>query len=187
MNTQKKDIDRFNQVYGENKNEVFRTAMCYVNNNFALAEEITQTVFVKLYNYSDTYEEEYLPAWLITVTKNEALNVIEKYNRELSDETIELTMDFNLSEESAEDKVMSKYDKKERILVGRRILDDLYQMNPRWYEAVTLVYCLDNKQADVAEKMGISLVVLHSVLYRARKWLKKRLEEERDRDGTQMW
>lgn len=187
MSTQKKDIDRFNKVYGEYKNDVFRTALCYVNNNYALAEEITQTVFIKLYNYSNTFDEEYLLAWLSTVTKNEALNVIEKYNREHADESIELTVDLNLSEESAEEKVMSDYDKKARVQVGRRILDELYQMNPRWYEAVTLVYCLEYKQADVAEKMGISLVVLHSVLYRARKWLKKRLEEERDRNGTQKW
>lgn len=185
MNTQKKDIDRFNRVYGANKNEVFRTAMYYVDNNIDLAEEITQTVFVKLYNYSDTYEEEYLSAWLLAVTKNEALNVITKYNREVPDEQIELTMDLNIWDEGAEEKVMKDYEKKVCIMVGRTILDELYSLNPRWYEAVTLVYCMEKKQADVAEMMGISLTVLHSVLYRARKWLRKRLQEERDRNKTQ--
>ena len=45
--------------------------------------------------------------------------------------------------------------------------------NERWYEAMTMVYCLGRKQKDVADAMGISLDVLTALLYRARKWVKK--------------
>lgn len=178
MYTKEKDITGFNRVYEENANQVFRTALCYLNNNTYLAEEITQNVFLKLYDFSDTYNEPYLSAWLITVTKNEALNCISKCSREVPEEEINQLLDSNLWENGVEEKVVAHYEKEERIATGRSILDNLYSFNPRWYEAVTLVYCMEKKQADVAEKMGISLSVLHSMLYRARKWLKKNLSEE---------
>lgn len=183
MDTQEKDITRFNRVYEENANQVFRTALCYLNNNTYLAEEITQNVFLKLYDFSDTYDEPYLSAWLITVTKNEALNCISKYSREMPEEEINQILDHNVWEPGAEETVVEQYEKEERIAAGRSILDNLYSFNPRWYEAVTLVYCMEKKQADVAEKMGISLSVLHSMLYRARKWLKKCLNEEKSENG----
>ena len=33
-------------------------------------------------------------------------------------------------------------------------------------------------QAEIAEKMGISVEVLHSILHRAREWIKKNFEVE---------
>lgn len=178
MSTQEKDITRFNQVYDENVNKVFRTAMCYVNRNTHLAEEITQNVFMKLYSYSDAYDEVYLSKWLLTVTKNEALNCIKKVNREVPESEITVLVDLHTAEECVEEHIMGNYEKAERIQVGRSILEELYAINSRWYDAITLVYCMGKKQQDVAEEMGIDLTVLHSMLYRAKKWIKKRYQEE---------
>ena len=55
---------------------------------------------------------------------------------------------------------------------GWTILDALYEENENWYEAITMAYCLERKQKDVAESMGISIQALTGVLYRARKWVK---------------
>lgn len=178
MSTQVKDITRFNRVYDENKDEVFRTALCYAKNNTYIAEEITQNVFLKLYNYSDTYDENYLPLWLLSVTKNEAINYMTKNSREVPSEKVGVIIDLNIWEECVEEKLVEAYDKETRDKIGREVLEELYELNPRWYEVITLVYCLGMKQADVAEKMGISLMVLHGVLYRARKWTRKRLKEK---------
>ena len=40
------------------------------------------------------------------------------------------------------------------------------------------VYLLEKPQKEVAREMGISLEVLHSMLYRAKKWIRKKLREE---------
>lgn len=60
---------------------------------------------------------------------------------------------------------------KEKVGYGWTILDALYEENENWYEAITMVYCLE-KTKDVAESMGISIQALTGVLYRARKWVK---------------
>ena len=53
------------------------------------------------------------------------------------------------------------------------ILDGLAKKNPRWHEAVMLVYYMEIPQAEVAEMMKIRLGVLHSILHRAKNWIKK--------------
>ena len=76
-------------------------------------------------------------------------------------------------EDSAEDAAMKKISNREYFLLKEDILGALYNINERWYDAITLVYCLERNQQEVADELGISIEVLHSVLYRARNWVKK--------------
>ena len=41
------------------------------------------------------------------------------------------------------------------------------------------------KQADVADKMGISLEVLQSVLYRARKWVREHIKPDNEQTAKE--
>lgn len=49
----------------------------------------------------------------------------------------------------------------------------LSKKNPRWYEAIILVYYMDIPQVKVAEIMEIRKEVLHALLHRAKKWIRK--------------
>lgn len=140
-----------------------------------MAQEIAQDVFLTLYKYFDTMEEERMLGWLVTTAKNAAKNHTKRARREIPDENVDLLLERRIDNivESAEETVFDNMRRKEEIQLGGAILEALYEKNERWYEAVTMVYCMDKKQADVADKMGISIEVLHSVLYRARKWIRK--------------
>lgn len=58
------------------------------------------------------------------------------------------------------------------------IFEALYKKNSRWYDVITITYILGKPQKEVAENMGITLDVLHSTLYRAKKWIRKNYAEE---------
>ena len=47
------------------------------------------------------------------------------------------------------------------------------EKNPRWHDAVLYAYYVGMPQDKVAEQMGVSLQVVHSMLHRAREWMKK--------------
>lgn len=173
MNTHNKDIDGYKRVYNNNKERVFKTAMRYSGNNYHVAQEITQEVFLKLYKHFDTFDEDYLTAWLMTTTKNAAKNHMKKVEREILDEDIGLTSDLHVVDKSAEEIVIERADGEETFRLSRKILDDLYEINERWYDAMTMVYCMEKRQQDVADELGVSIEVLHSVLYRAKKWVRK--------------
>lgn len=178
MVMREKNLEHFRHVYVENKDTVFKIVMRYSNVDYDTAQDITQEVFVKLYEHFDTYTEEYLLQWLIVTAKNEACSYLRRVLREVPNEEVAMKLLGYQLLPGAEETVFEKINVEERIHRSEYILDRLYTTNERWYEAVMLVYCQEMKQKDVADKMGISLEVLQSVLYRARKWVREHIKPD---------
>ena len=82
---------------------------------------------------------------------------------------------------STEEGVMTVLHDREYHEFVEKIFSDLHRMNERWYDAITITYLLGKPQKEVAENMGVSLEVLHSTLYRAKKWIQRKYREEYDR------
>jgi len=78
----------FDEAFTLHHRVVFATA-CSVLRDAALAEEITQEVFLKLYRHLETAPTgELLRPWLLRVTLNEARNAIRTRNRSLARDTV---------------------------------------------------------------------------------------------------
>lgn len=164
----------FDAVYESNADVVYRTALYYSGNHY-VAEEITQTVFIKLYMNMEHVNMSAVRSWLITTAKYTALN----YNRDsLHEIPAEESVVGNEYVESLEDSYIKKLREKEYRELAGSIFSELYRVNERWYDAVTITYFLEKPQKEVAEIMGIQLEVLHSILYRAKQWIRKHYAEE---------
>lgn len=80
-------------------------------------------------------------------------------------------------------KVLRSFDKnferlQEQNVLYKKISEEMNKKNPRWYEAMVLVYYMDMPQVKAAELMGINLRTLHSLLHRAKNWIKKNYKAE---------
>ena len=181
MHTKEKNMDAFRGIYEKHKDVIFKIVMRYSNINYHVAQEITQDVFVKLYEHFDTFEEEYLVPWMIVTAKNEAANYQRRAMHEIPDGDAVYTSGRRESAPSAEETVFDRIEAEARIREGRALLERLYEVNERWYEAVTLVYCDGRKQQEAADILGIDIGVLHSVLYRARKWIRENYKPDKER------
>jgi RNA polymerase sigma factor (sigma-70 family) len=74
----------FDEAFTLHHRAVFSTA-CAVVRNPAVAEEITQEVFLKLYRHLDArLDAQLLRPWLLRVTLNEARNTLRGRNRALA-------------------------------------------------------------------------------------------------------
>ena len=126
-----------------------------------------------MYMGFDHLKKGNVPAWLFTTAKNSALNFNKKHKREMvtDDETI-LKREENLRE-SAEEEYLENDLAIERKELSKRILAGLMDKNPRWQEAIILVYYMEVPQAKAAGMLGIRTNVLHSMLHRAKNWIKK--------------
>lgn len=163
----------FDAIYEDNIKIVYKTALRYTGNHHT-AEEIAQNVFVKLYTVMEHINLNAVRSWLIVTTKNMSLNNKRDEKREvLWDEMYE---DWPI--ESSEDVLDRMIHESEYREFTDYIFEELYRINKRWYEAVTLTYCLEKPQREVAEIMGITIKVLHSMLYRAKKWIRKNYEDQ---------
>jgi len=77
----------FDEAFTLHHRVVFSTARAVVR-DAALAEEVTQEVFLKLYRHLDSAPHaDLLRAWLLRVTLNEARNTIRSRNRALARDT----------------------------------------------------------------------------------------------------
>ena len=164
----------FDAIYEANVDCVFRTAQIHSGNHHA-AEEITQNVFVKLYINMDNVNMNAVNTWLLTTAKHMALN----HNRD--NERITLIEEVIFKDEpgeSLEDSFIRKLREKEHRELAESIFSELYRFNERWYDAVMITYFLEKPQKEVAEVMGVSVEVLHSMLYRAKRWIRKNYEEK---------
>lgn len=120
---------------------------------------------------------------LFTTAKNAALNYRKKHSQEIFeiDENWDSEEDTEKNEaqvNSAEEQFLEDELQKQRLELHEKIFVNLMEKNERWYDAIVLVYYMEMPQAKAAELMGIRLEVLHSLLHRAKKWIKKKYGTE---------
>lgn len=176
-----KENSIFDTIYKSNFEIVYKVALKYSRNHHA-AEEIAQSVFIKLYLNIDHINVDNARSWLTLTAKYMAMNLKRDRAREY------LVGDLNMEEEtiladsgeSPEEVFVRKIKEREFMELKEDIFAALYEKNPRWYDAITISYVLEKPQKEVAENMGVTLEVLHSMLYRARKWIKENYKDEYD-------
>lgn len=166
----------FDSIYEAHADIVLRTAT-HFSGNYHVAQEIMQTTFLTFYLKMDEMETDNIRAWLLTVAKNLSMNSRKKRSREISEGDIALIKDLHVSEDSSEDVVMDLEHKHELAEFCDSMFNSLYKKSPRWFEAITMTYCLGIPQKRTAEELGISIEVLQNMLYRARNWLKENFKE----------
>lgn len=99
------DIEAFESLIGNHKTKVFNYCLRIVN-NFHLAEELTQDVFVKVYQNIKTYnwQKGSLSTWIYTIAHNICINSIRNSSQAISLGQAKLLGHLN----SAEDEYLAK-------------------------------------------------------------------------------
>lgn len=169
----------FDTIYRQNVGYVYATAVKYTKNHHT-AEEVVQNVFMKYFMNMENTNSDAVRAWLILTAKYMAMNVKRDYQKEYLVEGMNIKEEMDLSEsvESPEEVFARKFKEREYMKLKENIFEALYKKNSRWYDVITITYILGKPQKEVAENMGITLDVLHSTLYRAKKWIRKNYAEE---------
>lgn len=120
----------FNKLYEKYKNLVYGIAFSILKNKED-SEEITQTVFVKIFKL----EKEKLPkeghaSWLYEVTKNEAITLLRNKKKEIMlDDIYYITNEANeindIIDRETYNKIIQKLNPKEQEIVSLKILSNL--------------------------------------------------------------
>jgi RNA polymerase sigma factor (sigma-70 family) len=158
--TTKQEIG-FDEAFTLHHRTVFRCARAVVNDS-ALAEDITQEVFLKLYNHLDSIkDDEMLRPWLIRVTMNLSRNAIRGNIRaNVREESYVKDTEGNAVFDSELD-----YEKREQAKEVRRALEKVKE---------PLRSCLVLKQQglsykEIAETLSLTETSIGQYVARARK------------------
>ncbi len=168
-------LEQFKEIFENNKKWVFNLALQYALNQED-AEEITQDVFVSVYeNYSRFKENAKLTTWIYRITINKSLDFIKHKNAQkrkgifqsifsAHDEDYQMEFpDYNHPGIELEDKEALK-------LLFNKI--NLLPDNQK--TAIILVKIEDKSIKEVAEIMEISIKAVESLLQRAKMNLTKK-------------
>lgn len=163
----KGDQEAFGQIYLLYKNKVYNTAISYLQ-NVEEAEEITQDVFVTLFNKAHSFKgKSKLSTWVYRITVNKALNQIDKRNRRPKP-TKEIEdyhkVDFNHPGVILENKEKAAY-----------LFSMIDTLKETQKTAFILSYIEGLPRQEVADIMKISLKAMESLLQRAKTNLQKKL------------
>ena len=163
----------YHEVYEKYKTLVLKVAYDY-SGDYDAAEDIMQSTFLKLYMYFDDMHKGNLKSWLYTTAKHMAINYRKKAVREVFDdeESEEGSYFDNLPIKSVEDEFFTDKREYDIAVLHEKIFVEVLAKNKRWYEALRLVYLMEVPQKKVAEEMGIPITVLHSMLHRAKEWIR---------------
>lgn len=169
--------EKFEELYLKYKNDVYRTSL-RITKNECEAEEITQKIFCKVFEFFEHVDEEQLHAYLVRAATNMSLNWLRDTKREREGVCYEDFAETAPLVESAEATYLEKERKAEEEVLSSELMRRLYEENETWYHAINLVYCLGVSHDHTAKMMGISKSVLYSKIYRAKKWLSKHFDGE---------
>ena len=146
------------------RKSVYNAVLCYVRNP-SDAEDITQDMFLKLYTYDKSFnDDEHVKAWLLRCAINECKNHLRSHWYRFSSplESAE-TLTYNDKVEYDDEmlKIMKKLSRNNRIA--------LYMY---YYEGYTI--------EEIGRILDVSPDTVSSRLHRGRQQLKKLLSEERN-------
>lgn len=162
------DRERFTRIYRDNQRQMLRQAACILGEG-PRAEDVVHDAFVKLIRCFDELRdrpEDRLSAWLLVVTKNNALDLLRRESRET--ELGELEKRTAAPAEDGEFYAL--------VALIRRM--------PEGYRRILeLRFVAEWSLADIAGELGISEGAVKSRIFRGRKLLIRALRKEGYLDG----
>ncbi len=125
-----KEENEFNKLYEKYNKLVYRISFSILKNK-ENSEDITQTVFTKIWNMNtNNLPTNSEASWLYTITKNETLNFLRKQKNALNLEDIYYINNDNnelneIIEKDTFNRIIAKLNEKEQEIVSLKILSGL--------------------------------------------------------------
>jgi RNA polymerase sigma-70 factor, ECF subfamily len=154
------DMDAIRFLYLGYKNNIYGYVLSLVRNAHE-AEDVTQTVFLKLISVIDKYEPRQVPftAWILRVAHNVAMDSLRQRRTVACEEVIERSRP---ADDSSHDR--------------RRGLEQALETLPEDHrEVVVLRHLVGLSPAEIADRMGRTESSIHGLHHRARRDLRREL------------
>lgn len=166
----------FEELFDREMMSVYKLAYVHVNDE-ALAEDITQETFTKLWiNAAKWKPEAQIKTWLLRVARNLSIDYLRKKKNDLKKGEA-FYLDQLSAVKTRQEEKLSKDLEDGRL--GKTINSAIFSLPERQREALTLVYYMECTGAEAAGIMGLTVPALESLLARARRTLRKRLTGQR--------
>ena len=164
--------DRIDKIYENYKDDVYKVCYHYLK-DAGYAHEMAQETFFHFYKHMDQTDIKCVQAYLIRSARNLCLNYRRDHKDDMMGSSWDAIEENSFKVLSVEEVYFRGELKKQRAELSDSILERLKEENENWYTAMNMAYCLGKPQDVIADEMGISVEALYSMIYRAKKWIRK--------------
>ena len=168
----------FEDLYHEYKSLVYNLAQQYVQNQ-ADAEEITQDVFISIYQNRDSFQKRSsIKTWIYRITINKSIDFIKSRNR------IKLRFFFNAIQfNNSDDHIRYRHFDHPCVILEQKeavksIFDAINLLPERQKTAIILLKIENKTQKETALIMQCSVKSVESLYQRAKDKLSKHIKNE---------
>lgn len=138
------DNQKFTKLYKDHHQKVFRLCLTYVSGDESLADDISQEIFVKIWQNLDKFREEsQISTWIYRITVNTCLMHLRKIKQQQEKYTEQIP-DHTTSE--------LDNDKNEKLSMLRSCIGKLNEMG----KILISLVLEDVPQKEIAETLGLS-------------------------------
>ena len=160
------EINAFKEILSRYQKIIFNMIFRMVQ-NFDDAHEVTQAVFVKVYENLKKYNTKYkFYSWIYRIAVNESINFIKR-NKKIQ----EFPEDYESSEKNPDAQV-------QEIELQKTISLSLAELNPDFRIIIVLRHFLDYSYREISDTLGIPENTVKSRLYSARQILAESLTKK---------
>jgi len=162
------DRQAFRQVYALYAARIYNIALSYTQ-SAQDAEEITQDVFLKIHRHAASFKgASAVSTWIYRIAVNTALNALKKKKRNAFLQFGQQPVQQDFEHPGVE------LEKREKAKILYQVIETLPEKQKM---AFILSYIEELPRQEVADIMGISLKAMESLLQRAKKNLRAKLEK----------
>lgn len=156
----------FNTIVREQQQRVYSLAL-YILRDKAEAEDLTQDVFMRLYNSADKIESQKIPSWLSAVTRNACIDKLRK-RREFTQIEDEHQITQAVQEPSGN---------LQNTQLSEWLNNAVLALKEPYQSLIRLCDIDQNSQQVAAQALNLSTTQVKVYLHRARSQLRELLKE----------
>lgn len=172
MGYRERNLEKMEQIYRAYEDDVYKVCLFFTKDE-DVAYDITQQTFYTLYQHIDEADIQSFQGYLVRTARNKCFNYMRDRKHEELVESLETIPEKKLTVISVEEAYQRKEEEKRDNELGKDILECVRRENEQWHTALTLLFCLGKPNDVVADEMGISREALYSMVYRAKRWIRK--------------
>jgi RNA polymerase sigma-70 factor (ECF subfamily) len=174
IRVQRDDASGFSELLNRNRNLVVNYLSRMVVNR-AIAEELAQDVFIRVYRSRRTYEPTAkFSTWLYRITTNVALNHFRDSKRNQNHVSLDVQDAVQVRRE-AQDRAVLIEDRLVRDVVARQIRHAIRALPPKQRAAVIMHKYDEMDYAQIARVLSCSPAAVKALMFRAYETLRLRL------------
>jgi RNA polymerase sigma factor (sigma-70 family) len=168
--TLKGDQEAFQKFVEKYQKPIFSYLYRFLYQNKETAEDITQTVFLKVYqNLNNIDQTKSIKSWIYRIAHNEAANYLRSVSRKKE----------SMLDDGQWAKISPQKKPEEDISVqyGEVIQAALKKIKPKYREVIVLYYFEEKSYDEIAVILNLSTSSVGTLIRRAKQQLKKLLEK----------